>query len=308
MTKPDISVVIVNRNTRMLLRNCLISLKNAAAAICFEVIVVDNGSSDDSVDMLTREFPNVLLIANRQNQGFASANNQGLRIAKGRYCLLLNSDTRAAPGALEQMISFMDTSLQAGACGPQLRYPDGSLQPSGRRFPTLLSVLGELLPVPENWRKWLRGPLEKRDYSQTREVDEVPGAALCLRRQALDQVGLLDTEFFFSGEDIDLCWRLKKAGWKIYYFADAQVVHHWGGSRSKREAFTYSLYAQRGYYLLSRKHFPRLESLILKLILILMTLVRLAKWLVLSLIKPGWIDPRQVTRLHALELSWLSRN
>ena len=228
---PDLSVIVVNWNTRELLRECLRSLA-ACGAPAFETFVVDNGSTDGSVAALEREHDGMRWIPNRENVGFARANNQALTLATGRYVLLLNSDTRVAPGALAALVAFMDAHPGAGACGPRLVNPDGTLQPSGRSFPSALRALAAILPVGEGVRGLLATPLERRDYGREAEVDEVSGAALCLRRAALDQVGTLDEGFFLFGEDVDLCWRLRKAGWTIHYVPGAEVVHVWGGSRA----------------------------------------------------------------------------
>jgi GT2 family glycosyltransferase len=307
MTAPDVSVVIVNWNTRNLLRDCLIALA-ANARVVTETIVVDNGSTDSSVEMLAAEFPGVCVIANASNVGFAPANNQGLACARGRYVLLLNSDTRVAPDALVKLVDFMDAHPQAGACGPQLRNADGTLQPSGRRFPTLTSTLGELLPVPERWRcKWRRD-LEKRDYDQVCPVDELSGAALCIRRAALEQIGSLDEDFFFLGEDIDLCWRLKSAGWQVLYVPSARVTHYWGSSRNRANSYRISLLSQRSYYLLFRKHRTKIQARALKVILALLTGIKLSKWLAKSLIRLDVQQARQVIRQHLAEWAWLARN
>ena len=307
MTAPDVSIIIVNWNTRDLLRDCLIALA-ANAQVMTETIVVDNGSTDGSVEMLATEFPGVYVIANASNIGFAPANNQGLARARGRYALLLNSDTRVAPDALVNLVTFMDAHPQAGACGPQLRNADGTLQPSGRHFPTLASTLGELLPAPARWRREWRGDLEKRDYDQVCPVDEVSGAALCVRRAALEQIGFLDEDFFFLGEDIDLCWRLKSAGWQVFYVPIAQVIHYWGGSRNKTSSYRISLLSQRSYYLLFRKHRTKIQARALKVISASLTGMKLCKWLAKSLIRLDTQQARQVIRQHLAEWAWLTRN
>jgi GT2 family glycosyltransferase len=304
MSALDLSIVIVNWNTRDLLRHCLASLSNTTGVSC-ETIVVDNGSTDGSLEMLKARFPEVRVISKERNIGFAAANNCGLAQARGRYCLLLNSDTRVDPDTLTRMVQFMDNHSVAGACGPQLLNADGTLQPSGRGFPTLASALGELLPMPEGWRQSLRGKEQRRDYNQACQVDEVSGAALCLRRKALHEIGLLDDEFFFLGEDIDLCWRLKRAGWKVFYVPDARVMHLWGGSRNKTDNYAISLLSQRAYYLLFRKHRSNATALLLKAILFLLTLLKLVKWLVRSAVHRDARLARQVAVAHGKEWLWM---
>ncbi|MGB8643939.1 MAG: glycosyltransferase family 2 protein, partial [Anaerolineae bacterium] len=230
MTDPLLTVIVVSWNTRELLRNCLASLARSVD-LAAETIVVDNGSADGTLEMLAADFPAVRVIANAMNRGFAAANNQGLAAAHGRYFLLLNSDTVVAPDVLSRLCAFMETHPEAGASGPQLHNIDGTLQPSGRAFPTLFQAVTALLPMPRALRKTLASPVERRDYTQVAMVDELSGAALCLWRTAIEQVGGLDEDFFFLGEDVDLCWRLHAAGWKIYYVPQAVVTHLWGGSR-----------------------------------------------------------------------------
>lgn len=290
-----LSVVIVSYNTRDLLAACLASFQ------ADQVIVVDNASNDASVDMMREKFPYVHVIQNADNAGFARANNQAIRISRGEYLLLLNSDTVVQPNALNRLIEFMDTHSQAGIVGLQLLNADGTLQPSGRNFPTLVSALAELVPMPERWRVRFRGGTH-RNYAQITQVDEVSGAAMCVRRAVFDQIGLLDENFFFLGEDIDFCWRCKKAGWQVIYLPDARVVHYWGGSRVKRDAWRMSLLAQRGYYRLFKKHRTRFETTILKIILLGLTLL---KWSV-SLRLSG--RGRDVWRAARTEIVWLLKN
>ncbi len=306
MKPVDLSVVIVSYNTRDLLATCLASLADSGPEI--EIIVVDNASEDRSAAMVLERFSRVRLIQNLHNPGYACASNQGIRASSGRYVLLLNPDTEIRPGALDRVLAFANSCPDLGAVGLQLLNPDGTLQPSGRRFPTLASALGELLPLPERWRRHLRGDLEGRDYSQVCQVDEVSGAAMCLRRAALDQVGLFDEDFFFLGEDIDLCWRLRQAGWTVVYFPEARVVHLWGSSRNKTNPYRVSLLSQRSYYLLFRKHRSRLEALTLEVAVSALALLKLAKWLGLSAGHLDWQQARQVWDLHTAELAWLWRN
>lgn len=304
----SISLIIVNWNTRRLLADCLRSIYQAAAELPIEVIVVDNGSQDGSPEMVAEEFPQVALISNLENRGFARANNQGMQIAQGKYLLLLNTDTLIKDGALRTLCDYMEADCRAGALGPQLLNADGSLQPSGRSYPTLISALGEVLPAPQSWRRKLRGPLERRDYGQVCEVDEISGAAMCLRRKALDQVGLLDEAFFFLGEDVDLCWRLKKAGWRIIYLPQAQVVHYWGGSSPKSENSRHSLLAQRAYLLLFRKHHNHCQASLLKAVLFAVTGFKLAKWLLRAALCGEQVEVQKTRQLFRDELVWIWRH
>ena len=241
----DLSVVIVSWNVRELLRRCLQSVvyspqssvlsrtQDDDQGLRTEIIVVDNASSDGSVEMLRAEFPNVRLIANERNLGFTRGNNQGLALSRGRYVLFLNPDTEVVGDALATMVHYMDDHPDVGALGPLLRYPDGSVQSSRRRFPTLGTALFESTLL-ELW--WPGNPWARRyrmadwpdDVEQ--EVDWVVGACLLARREVLDQVGGFDEGFFMYSEEMDLCRRIKAAGWRVVYLPSAQVIHHEGKS------------------------------------------------------------------------------
>ena len=251
---PDLSVVVVSFNTRALLADCLASVFAAPGPV-LEVWVVDNASSDGSREMVARDFPDVKVIANAENLGFARANNLALERAAGRHVLLLNSDTRVLEDALARLVEFLDQHADVGACGPRLLNADLSLQRSGREFPGLGAAAIALLPLPAALRAMFASPTERRDHDAIAEVDDLTGAALCVRRAALDQVGMLDPGFFFFGEDVDLCWRLAHAGWRRCYVPQARVVHVLAGSHARRSDRTRYL-TQRAYVRLLRKHRP----------------------------------------------------
>lgn len=254
-----LSIVIANWNAGDLLLRCVESLQDGGRTFSAELIVVDNASSDGSASLLRRR-EGVRLIANAENVGFARACNQGLRTSRGRYALLLNPDTRVVPGALEALVAFMDAHPEAGAAGPALLNPDGSLQPSGGEFPSLRQLLAihpivaGLLPAPEH-------PLRRRDFSEVAEVDEVSGACMIVRRAAIDEVGLLDENFFLYFEDLDWCLRLKRAGWRVYHLPEARVIHHW---RSRNDPNPYArVHHLRSQLYYVRKHFGRGPFLLL---------------------------------------------
>ncbi len=227
---PDLSVVIVNWNVRDLLRACLRSLEGAGCAV--EIIVVDNGSSDGSVEMVRAEFPHVHLIPNAENRGFTVANNQGIEVASGRYVLLLNPDTEVVGDALTTMVEFADANPDVGVVGPQLLNPDGSVQSSRRRFPTLATGFFEstwLQPYTPR-RVLTRYYVLDRPDDRMQDVDWVTGAALMARREAIEEVGLLDEGFFMYSEELDWCRRFRAAGWRVVYLPAARIVHHEGKS------------------------------------------------------------------------------
>jgi len=232
----DLSVVVVGWNSARYLRGCLSSIPAGAGRLSVEIFVVDNASRDGSAALVREEFPRVRLIANTANRGFAAANNQALRLASGRYALLLNPDTKVHEGALERLAAFMDAEPGVGACGPLLLNEDGSIQHAARRFPTFAfafaskTVLGRLGFFR---RAYERVKMRGERFDKAVEVDQPSGAALFLRRSALDRVGLLDEGYFIFFEEVDLCRRIKDAGWRIVLRPEAVVTHY--GGRSRRQ-------------------------------------------------------------------------
>jgi GT2 family glycosyltransferase len=244
----DLSVVVVNWNTRELLFRCLQSLHGHPPQGPHEIWVVDNGSSDGSVTMVREEFPWVRLIQNGENVGFAAANNQAIRQADGEYVALLNSDAEVRSGALQSLLDFMASHPRAGALGPRLLNPDGSLQPSCHPM---------LTPGREAWRLffldwiWRRATYAMHRWSPDaqRQVDVIKGACLLLRREALTKVGLLDEAYFMYTEEVDLCWRLAQAGWQRWWVPQAEVIHHEAQStRQVAEDMFLQLYHSKVYF------------------------------------------------------------
>jgi N-acetylglucosaminyl-diphospho-decaprenol L-rhamnosyltransferase len=211
----DLSISIVNTGSRELLLACLDSLGGTNA----EIVVLDNASEDGSADAVREHFPHVRLIAQQHRAGFGANHNTVIRETRGRYVYVLNEDTTAADWALDRITAYLDERPRVAALGPRLVYPDGRLQDSAWRFPTpLVSTVG-LATLGKVGVTQSRGQVPK-------EVDWVMGAALVLRRQALDEVGLFDEEFFLYSEEVDLQARLRSAGWEVHYFPNATVVHH----------------------------------------------------------------------------------
>jgi len=243
----DLSIIIVNWNTKDLLLQCLKSVYKAVKEMETEVIVIDNGSQDGSGMEVEGTFPAVHLIENEKNLGFAKAANQGLRKASGRYALLLNPDAQVKEGASDRMCSFMDAHPEAGVVGAQLLNADGSKQNSIANFPSLATEL-----LNKSLLRWLfpdRFLGKGRDYPEPVEVDSVIGAGMMVRRDTMEQVGLLDEGYFLFLEETDWCYRMKKAGWKIYHVPHAEIYHLQGKSaeREKNRA--------RVEYYRSRYHF-----------------------------------------------------
>jgi GT2 family glycosyltransferase len=264
----DLGIVIVNWNTRDLLQRCLETVLASRGDFHFRVVLVDNASTDGSPDMVRQRFPQVEVIASEVNGGFSYGNNLGLRAlgfrGRGdvtpdapRYALLLNPDTEVPPDALYQMVQFMDSRPDIGVAGPKLVLADGSLDLACRRsFPTpsvsfyRFSGLSRLFPKHPRFGRY---NMTFVDPDQEIEVDSVVGAYMQVRREAIQAVGLLDETFFMYGEDLDWAYRIKKAGWKVYYHPQVTVRHvkRAASRRSKKAQFEF----QRAMLIFYRKHY-----------------------------------------------------
>jgi N-acetylglucosaminyl-diphospho-decaprenol L-rhamnosyltransferase len=224
----DVSIVVVSYNTAALLRQCLDSIR-ANSGPRREVFVVDNASTDESAALVGAEFPEIRLIANTSNVGFTRANNQALRLARGRHLLLLNPDAELRPGALAALVAYLDANLDVGVVGPRLYYPDGKIQSSRRRFPTLATGFVEST-ILQRWFPRLallcRFYCDDLPTDRVCDVDWVVGACMLVRGDVAARVGLLDERFFMYSEELDWCRRIRTAGWRVAYTPDAEVVHH----------------------------------------------------------------------------------
>lgn len=253
-----LSVVIVNWNVREPLKECLESIFKTSRDMELEVIVVDNNSSDGSVEMVKEKFPSVVLIENNRNSGFGAANNQGIRISKGEYILILNPDTVIFPNLLQRMTVFLDQNSDAGAVGPKILNPDGSIQfECARNFPTplteffVLSTLYKRFPGSKIFGKYL---MSYWDHNDQREVELLSGACALIRKKVFDEVGLFDEGFFMYTEETDLFYRIKKQGWKIYFLPSAQITHFWGKS-TDQIPHTMAVEARKSMELFFQKHY-----------------------------------------------------
>ncbi len=272
---PDVSIIIVNWNTKDFLRDCLKSIYENTKNLDYEIFVVDNASGDGSAKMVEEEFPKVKSIKNKENVGFAKANNQVIKESKGKYILLLNPDTIVSTHAIKKMVEFMEDHPDVGVLGPKLLNPDSTLQPSCRSFPTLLTaffeetLLNRLFPKNRIIGKYKMGYWK---HSDIREVDQPMGSALMVRREAVDEVGLLDEQFYMYYEEVDWCYRIKKRGWKICFIPQAQIIHHGGAATNKNKSKSL-VETYRSMYKFFRKHYGRLSIVLLKsLVMIGLTL------------------------------------
>jgi GT2 family glycosyltransferase len=224
---------VVSYRTPILLRRCLSALEAERGQLEMDVTVVDNASGDGSAEMVSAEFPWVRLIRNDRNAGFGTAHNQAMRGARGRYLLVLNSDASPLPGALRALIGFLDAHPRVAVAGPKLRYADGTVQPSRRRFPTLATLflestqLQRLAPDNAVLRRYY---VADRSDDEPQDVDWLVGACLCVRASAVVDVGLFDERFFMYSEELDWCRRFRAAGWGVAYVPSAEVVHREGAS------------------------------------------------------------------------------
>lgn len=254
----QLSIVIVSYNVRAFLEKCLLSVLQAAEGLETEIFVVDNNSVDDSVGLVRSKFPSVNLIANDRNLGFARANNQALRRATGRYVLLLNPDTVISEDTLRRCISFMDAHPAAGAVGVRMLDGTGRMLPESKRgLPSPLSAffkvtgINALLPRSNFFNRYYLGGM---DPEAINKVEVLTGAFMCLRKEVLDSVGLLDEDYFMYGEDIDLCYRILQAGKEIYYLPDTTIIHYKGES-TRHSSMEYVRTFYRAMLIFVDKHY-----------------------------------------------------
>jgi GT2 family glycosyltransferase len=224
----DLSIVIVSYNTCGLLRTCLSSIYRETAHIDFEIVVVDNASTDGSIEMITSDYPAVKILRNDHNSGFAAANNIAIRKSSARFVLLLNPDTEILDGAIQKTIRFIEAHPKAGIVGCKLKYPDGRFQPSAYSFPTVWNMFAEatfLYRVFPKTKLFGGYHLTYLDYSHDVQVDWLIGAFLLIRREVIDTVGMLDEQFFMYAEDTDYCYMAKQAGFEVWFTPRGEIFH-----------------------------------------------------------------------------------
>jgi len=294
----DVSVIIVNWNTCDLLRECLRSVYDSMGELVFEVLVVDNASTDGSVEMVRSSFPQVRLLANAKNVGFARGNNQALALSRGHYALLLNSDALLLDGATQALVDLADAKPQAGIVGAQLLNVDGSFQASYTPFPNLwrefliLSGVGRMV---YGRRYPSRGPEEEKGPQM---VDYVEGACMLVRRAAVEKVGGLDEGYFMYAEDVDWCYAMQKRGWQVWYQPAAKVIHIGGGSsQNRRPQRELDLYISRVRFF--RKHYKAVATWLLKLQIYGLTAIKVVVHGLLRFVSKGCCG-RPVVSLRCL--------
>jgi len=270
MSKTTLSIIIVNYNAEKLLKACIESIYRETCNASFDIWLVDNNSQDGSVDMIEKDFPEVNLIQNNENLGFAKANNMAISRIESDCVLLLNPDTIICDNAVEKVVKFMDRNPKIGISGCKVLNEDGTLQLACRRsIPTpgtaffRLTGLSKLFPHSKVMAKY---NLTYLDPNKAHEVDAVSGAFLMIRREVVDNIGKLDERFFMYGEELDWCFRAKKAGWTVMYYPDAEIIHYKGEcskSNSRKAAFEF----HRSMYLFHKKHFAENYNPIINIII-----------------------------------------
>ncbi len=253
--EPKVSFIIPNWNNRQLLAECIASIGETSAALSHEIIVVDNASTDDSAAFVAENFPHVLWIQNETNLGYAKAVNQGVKAAQGELLFLLNNDVKLLEGSAETLVRFLAAHPSAGAVAPLLRYPDGKIQASCRRFPAPPALLLEYFGIDKagRYRRW---KLKAEEHLSTGRVQQPMMSALMVKKDCWDAVGPLDEGFPIFFNDVDWCYRLcRNAKYEIYLCAEAGAIHHYGASTNRlgcRKKFEW----HRGLLRFYRKHFP----------------------------------------------------
>jgi hypothetical protein len=276
-----VSIIIVSWNVRDCLSNCLKSVFATSSRISVEVFVIDNHSTDGSVEAVRREFPTVRLVENSVNVGFATANNQGIQQSSGEYVLLLNPDTLMLEGSLDRVLQVMESDAKVGVTGPKLLNEDGTIQywcaralPRPRDSFFEYSKLSALFPRSRLFGRYLMGYWDHRD---SREVECLSGACLFIRRRTLEEVGALDEGYPLYTEDTDWCHRVRDAGWKLYYCADAQVIHI-GQQSSSQNRGRSTVSAVYGVYRYHRKFNGRWAAVSAWLLLSMTSIFKLIAW------------------------------
>lgn len=285
----DVSVIIVNWNTRDILRDCLKSVCEQRKDILFEVVVIDNASSDGSVEMVKSEFCQVVLIENKQNRGFAAGVNQGIAVTKGRYALVLNSDTIVCDNAIEKTMRYADKHPEAAVVGCQVLNNFNTIQMTCFRFPSVLNLvlyafaLNKIFKknhfLGREWMLWWHRDSE-------REVEVVSGSFMLVRRNAIDDVGLMDEDYFLYYEETDWCYRFARAGWKKLFWPGAKIIHcHGGRNSSKQESLKMAVQMQKSCLIFFKKHRDIVSYIAVRLILMISSACRLCFWTVALSVK-----------------------
>jgi len=257
----DLSIAIVNWNTKLFLKQCIESIHKSTKKIVYEIIVVDNNSKDGSQEMVASEHKEVILIKNTDNLGFNKANNQAISISKGDYILILNPDTIILDGATDKMVEYMNENRQVAALGCKILNGDGTLHPYFRNIPSLGKEIIRLM-LPDRFTLD-ESRTRASDYEYCHEIEVLSGCCMMVRKDTFNKIGLLDERYFMYGDDIDLCYQIKKSKMKIFYTPDASIIHYMKGSSRQCKA-DMSVEAYKGMHKLLRKLYGIYPALIYK--------------------------------------------
>ncbi len=284
----QLSIIVVNWNTKQLLKECLGSVCANAPESAFEVLVVDNASADGSADMVEAEFPEFMLIRNSTNRGFAAANNQAMEVARGEYILLLNSDTVVHGRVLEESLRYLRGHRDVGAMGCRVLNTDGTVQLTCSEFPSLLNQVLQAsglwrLPWPRFFGKYLMTDWQR---DTERDVEVVTGCYLLTKRNVIDQVGMLDERFFFFGEETDWCLRMRLAGWKLRLAPVGTITHH-GSASARKLNFQRDVMLSGSKVKLHLKHFGKGPAVAVWLVAVTFNTSRAVFWTLRGLIFPS---------------------
>jgi GT2 family glycosyltransferase len=271
-----LSIIIVSYNSLNFLKDCLDSINNNEPSVSFEITVVDNASSDGTVEAMRKDYPHLKLIENERNEGFAAANNKAIKSSNSEYILLINSDCQVYANSIDRLLEFADANKDAGIAGPRIINSDGSIQFSCRKFPSFFdagmhSILTNIAPDNPFSRRYKLADINRDEISK---VDWVSGSCMLIRRAALNETGLMDENYFMYVEDTDLCYQMWKKGWKVYYFPKSEILHHIGGSTGGNAlsgAVTSSIRMQKSVlYFFWKNYRKTLKVLLLPFLLVLL--------------------------------------
>ncbi len=307
----DVSIIIVNWNTKDLLLNCIESLYNETHNATMEIIVVDNGSKDGSPVAVKSKYPQIKIICNNENLGFAKANNIGIAESVGRFVCLVNSDIKALDEVVDRLVEYMDQHTEIGAIGPKTVNDDMSIRVNTRRFPTLWNTICETFFLTEIFpnNKLFRGrTMTWFSHEETMNVDVLSGCFLMVRREVVEKVGTLDDRFFIYGEDTDWCKRMHINNWQVVFFAETKAIHYAGAS-SSAAPIRFLIELTKADLQYWKKHHNIFKYSLYQLIMLIHFLIRAFGWLMSSLIKSS---NREVSRAkyksYVARMNWLIFN
>jgi len=283
----DVSVIIVAWNVRQLLYGCLKSVFDQTKGIDFEVIYVDNASQDGSVEMVKKDFQEVKILENTENKGFIKANNQGIEIARGRYVLLLNSDTIVLDNAIAKTVKFADAHPESAVVGCKVLSADKTLRRTCFMYPSILNMFlaaTYLYKIFPKSRFFGRERMTWWDFSEARDVETICGCFSLVRKEAIDQVGVMDERYFVYGDDPDWCYRFNKAGWKVMFTPDGQIIHY-GGQTTRQMRREFRLQLQGSRLIFMKLHGNRVAFPVACIMVGMFFFLRVPYWLAVGLLE-----------------------